>query len=354
MKKHILYFILIVLFSTPVKATNNACIEPRNSISQDTVANIQWALDNNSIYISTMGTVWKLGNDNSLELLHTICDGRFPVIAVSEMYYAIGSSFLPRVLIYDTVTNQLFREITIPYENTRFIDFSVTEANLVLSTSNWDETGFFDIDRNIELWDINTGEVLKELIPNETDSDSIYLALGSNANFLSNDAVLVAGVDREDPGRPPQPLVYLWNWQTGSVEQLTIDANIGLGIANSSLVSINSREGGIEVQTTNLLPIVDVASSQHYDISLEGNFEIALFSNGEDSLLALENQDGYIWVIDLNIGQIAYSRDIGSFATVIAFDHQGQQLALGYQDGIVQVWNLSSDAINTLGDVFEG
>jgi WD40 repeat protein len=341
------------LISLPIKADYDACIQPRNSFSQNTVSDIQWSYNDNTLYVATMGTIWKLSLDHSsIEPLHLVCEGRFPVIEISETYYAVGSDFLPRLFIYDSARDDLRHELDLPSENVRTIAFNDTENYIALSSSQWDETGFFDTDRNVEVWDFVTGEIVAELISNE--NDGLYLPFAPSVSFLPDDTIVVYGIDAEDAGNPHQPIVYIWNWRTNVVETMDIEADTIVQMADSDIVVINKQgDASISVQMIRLLPTVQYRSPQSYDIALGEYFETRTATHVNDYLLAIENQDGYIWIIDLEEERIVQSRRLEGFPSVLSIDHSGERLALGYQNGVIQIWDLPSDTVVTVDNVFE-
>jgi WD40 repeat protein len=355
MRQHILYLFATFLLTLPTQANNEACIEPRNGYAGDIIADIQWSLDDSTFYISTMGKVWAYEVDEEQpRLVHNVCDGRFPVIGISEISYAVGSDFLPVLSIYDMETDELLYEIAIASENIRSIAFDSSGDYVALSTSNWTEDGFFDINRNIEIWNFRTGELLAELVPDENDPDAVYLPFGSRVSFIADDTVLVAGIDMENAFVLSQPMVYLWNWQTHAIESVNIEADTMIKVVGSDLAIIDKYgDASINLQVVHLLPKLQVDASLSYDILLGDYSETRFSGSSKSSLLAIENREGQIWVIDLNQEQIIDSRILESFATTLAFNHAGQRIALGYHDGTIQLWDLLSDSIVTIGDVIE-
>jgi WD40 repeat protein len=341
------------VISLPIRADYDACIKPRNSFSQNTISDIQWSINDSMLYVATMGTIWKISLDHSsLEPLHQICVGRFPVIEISETYYAVGSDFLPRLFIYDSASDDLRYELDLPSENVRTVAFNDTENYVALSSSRWDETGFFDTDRNVEVWDFATSEIAAELISN--GNDGLYLPFTPSVNFLTDDTIVVYGIDVEDAWNPHQPIVYIWNWRTNVVETIDIETGAIMQMVDAEIAAINKQgDASISVQMIRLLPTVHYGSPQSYDIALGEYFETRTATQVNNHLLAIENQDGYIWIIDLEEERIVQSRSLEGFPNVLSFDHSGERLALGYQNGMIQIWDLPSDTVVTVDNVFE-
>jgi WD40 repeat protein len=164
----------------------------------------------------------------------------------------------------------------------------------------------------------------------------------------------VAGIDMENAFVLSQPMVYLWNWQTHAIESVNIEADTMIKVVGSDLAIIDKYgDASINLQVVHLLPKLQVDASLSYDILLGDYSETRFSGSSKSSLLAIENREGQIWVIDLNQEQIIDSRILESFATTLAFNHAGQRIALGYHDGTIQLWDLLSDSIVTIGDVIE-
>jgi hypothetical protein len=217
-------------------AQDDECIEPRNDYTEDTIGDIKWSGDNTTLYVSTMGKVWihKVDSEASITVVHEICEGRFPEIAVSPTYYAIGSDFLSTVSIYNTMTNALVYKIAIDKENVRSIGINENQDSIVVSTSNYTEDGFFDIDRNVEIWNFINGTILGSLVAESNEQD-LYLPFNTNVTFLSDSLILLTGVDEENSfAETPTFLTTTWNWQTGEIRTVDIESNALLKILDTS------------------------------------------------------------------------------------------------------------------------
>ena len=351
----VVYVIAILSLPQILVAQDDPCIEPRNSYAEDNVVDIHWSPSDTELYVSTMGkvSVYEMDGDDSQVVIHEFCAGRFPEIAVSDSYYAVGSDFLPIVSVYDTETNNLVYQLDIDSENVRSISFNQTENLIAVSKSNYDEGGFFDIDRNIEVWDFQNGEVLATLMPEE-NLDSLYLPFDTDVAFLEENLVLITGVDQEDAFVSTQPFVMVWNWRTGEISDSGIEANTLLQVIDSwRLVIIDSdQDSKISLQLMRLQQDFHLEESHIYDIEIEDMLMTRFSVNAYDSLLAIENAEGHIWIIDLAKQKIVLYREFERFANSISFDHAGQHLALGYHDGTLEVWDIQNDTIALIGHVF--
>ena len=351
----VLVIIALLLLCPQMDASSSLCIEPRNSFSQDGFADLQWSPDDTLLYVSTMGRVSIFGPDESPSpiVIHEVCAGRFPVIGVTNSYYAIGSDFLPALMIYATETHRMTYQLTTEYENIRSVGFSDAGAQVVMSTSNYDEGGFFDIDRNIEVRDYQSGDTMAELLTDGA-SDAPYLPYDANVAFASAEIVAVMGMDLENAFVLYQPLSYLWNWRTGEVRQIDLEVDSwGVMMDASTLVVPNATEGRtLSLQLITLQPEFRIQSPLVFDIPVEDPAHLRLSANAGRSLLAIADDRGQLWIVDLVAQEIIAHQELQRHATRIALDHAGQRLALGYRDGTLEVWDLTTGTVIALDSIF--
>ena len=351
----VLVIIALFLLSPQVDASNSLCIEPRNSYDQDSFADLQWSPDDTLLYVSTMGRVSIFGLDESSSstVIYEVCEGRFPVIGVTNSYYAIGSDFLPALMIYAAETHRLAYQLTTEYENIRSVGFSGAGAQVVMSTSNYDADGFSDIDRNIEVRDYRTGDTMAELLTDGA-SDAPYLPYDANVAFASAEIVAVMGMDLENAFVLYQPFAYLWNWRTDEVRQIDLEVDSwGVMLDASTLAVLNATEGrALSLRLITLQPEFRIQSPLVFDIPVEDPAHLRLSANAGRSLLAIADDRGPLWIVDLVAQEIITHQELQRPATRIALDHAGRRLALGYQGGTLEVWDLTTGTVSGLGSVF--
>ncbi|MCB9461410.1 MAG: hypothetical protein H6670_17285 [Anaerolineaceae bacterium] len=352
MKFPYLIVLVLLLLSHIVTFADDSCIEPRNSYSGDVIVGIEWAPNSQSIFVSTMGrvTIFDLTSFTKPPIVHEVCSGRFPVIGVGNAHYAIGGDFRSSILLFDLETHQLINEIEVQAENVNSIAFNETDSLIVISISDWDEGGFFDINRMLEIITIDNGEVVATL-DSERDESAPYLSFKMGVAFMSDGRVLATGLDQEDSFVETQPIVILWDWQNSESSTVEVEPNKLIGLLDEmSLVTLEIiGRDEILLQTTNL-ESHDPLSSASYAIAATELADIELATTSELSLIAIENSERHVWIIDLSSQTITNERQLEGYAIEMAFNQSGNQLAIGYGSGNVEVWNLETGEISPIGN----
>jgi WD40 repeat protein len=90
-----------------------------------------------------------------------------------------------------------------------------------------------------------------------------------------------------------------------------------------------------------------------HNIKVDDILSIRLSENALKSLIAIEDKQGQVWIIDLTTQQVKAQRNFERFANSISLDYSGRYLALGYYDGTLEVWDILNDIVIPVGNLFE-
>lgn len=344
MIKWIINFVIVtMLLSGFLVNAQDTCIEPRNNYSQNTISNIVWADDTSTIYVSTMGQVLvkEINASQTAAMIHQVCPGRFPEVSANNSYYVIGSDFLPSIFVYFSETNELATELNIDSENTHSIAIDILNEKIALSTSAYDADGFFTLDRNIEIREFSTGELLATLV----SDNSINLPFDASLRFITPELLLVSGIDQDDTFVELQAVAMTWNWQTGETNQIEIHPDTQIIALETRLLTLRAAGDQIIIQEIPLLAGIDSETSFMLDIEIDNITTVTLSGNDSESLLALTSGSGYIWIVDIRSQEIILQQELTDIVRIVSFDHTGQYLALGYGDGTVEIWDWQTDRI---------
>jgi WD40 repeat protein len=185
---------------------------------------------------------------------------------------------------------------------------------------------------NLNLWNVNTGELIRTLKHSEPVID---------VAFSPDGQILASGLDQGAN-------IRLWNWRTGKIIRIPDDSNGSRrGFDNFKSVPIVFSPDGQALfarngsgSTSQLWNISTGKFLRSFDAKSLINY-VAISPDGKTLATGIHDNATKLW--DVNTGKLIHTlTGHADEVKSVAFSPDGKTLASGSQDGTIKLWNVST------------